>query len=59
MKKLAETTTSGTSPALTLKSPVKTRYVLVWITAVPHSGSDGYSGAGYKQAITDVTFKGQ
>ena len=37
---------------------VKSQYVLLWITAVPNAPSDGYSGAGYKQAVTDVTFKG-
>jgi hypothetical protein len=37
---------------------VKTQYVLLWITAVPYAPTDGFSGAGYKQAVTDVTFKG-
>ncbi|MFI7005760.1 protein kinase family protein [Streptomyces sp. NPDC050145] len=38
--------------------PVRTRYVLVWLTALPHAGQDGYSGAGYKQGITEVKFTG-
>jgi hypothetical protein len=37
---------------------VKTRYVLVWITAAPFGSGDQYSGSGYKQAITDVKFTG-
>jgi hypothetical protein len=37
---------------------VKTQYVLLWITAVPYAPTDGYSGAGYRQAITDVKFTG-
>lgn len=59
MSKLASTTTRGTTATLTLRSDVKTRYVLVWLTAVPYSSAKDYSRAGYKQAITDVTFKGQ
>jgi hypothetical protein len=59
MKKLTETTTRDTAASLTVKSAAKTRYVLVWLTAMPHSNADDYSGSGYKQAITDVTFKGQ
>lgn len=37
---------------------LKTQYVLLWITDVPLATSDGYSGSGYKQAITDVKFTG-
>jgi hypothetical protein len=59
MKKLAETTTETTEASVTVKGAAKTRYVLLWLTAMPHSEADDYSGAGYKQAITDVTFKGQ
>jgi serine/threonine protein kinase len=59
MKKLTETTTRGTSVSLTVKSAAKARYVLVWLTAMPPSAADDYSGSGFKQAITDVTFKGQ
>ncbi|MGW6527008.1 protein kinase family protein [Streptomyces venezuelae] len=50
-------TTSGTLK-LKAKKPVKTRYVLLWMTEVPKSPVDGYYGAGYKQAITDVKLKG-
>ncbi|GHA16672.1 serine/threonine protein kinase [Streptomyces echinoruber] len=58
MKEIGTATTSGTS--LTVKAPksVKTRYVLLWITDVPHAPQDDYSGAGYKQAVTDVKFTG-
>ncbi|GAA2294150.1 protein kinase family protein [Streptomyces atrovirens] len=58
MKEIGTATTSGTSLTVEAAKPLKTRYVLVWITAAPHAPSDGYSGAGYKQAITEVTFKG-
>ncbi|MEU8540130.1 protein kinase family protein [Streptomyces sp. NPDC048717] len=58
MKKLATATTSGSSLPMTLKSPEKVRYVLIWFTALPHSGADEFSGAGYKQAVTNVSFKG-
>jgi hypothetical protein len=37
---------------------LKTQYVLLWITDVPMAPGDGYSSAGYKQAITDVKFTG-
>ncbi|MFJ8189847.1 protein kinase family protein [Streptomyces sp. NPDC096094] len=58
MKEIATATTSGTSLTAKAAKPLKTQYVLLWITAVPSAPSDGYSGAGYKQAVTDVTFKG-
>ena len=38
--------------------PVKSRYVLVWFTALPYAQGDTYSEAGYKQAITDLKFTG-
>ncbi len=37
---------------------MKTRYVLVWLTALPYAPDDQFSDAGYKQAITDVKFTG-
>jgi hypothetical protein len=37
---------------------LKTQYVLLWITDVPKAPQDSYSGAGYKQAVTDVKFTG-
>ncbi|MBT2446459.1 serine/threonine protein kinase [Streptomyces sp. ISL-43] len=58
MKKIADTTTSGTAVKLTPVEPVKTRYVLLWITALPQAPGDEYSDPGYKQGVTDVTFKG-
>ncbi|MET9825083.1 MULTISPECIES: protein kinase family protein [unclassified Streptomyces] len=58
MKEIASSTTTGTSLTAKASKAVKTRYVLLWMTDVPNAPSDGYSGAGYKQAITDVTFKG-
>ncbi|WP_327305755.1 protein kinase family protein [Streptomyces sp. NBC_01298] len=58
MPKIATATTSNSSFSLTADKPVKTRYVLLWITAMPWAPSDTYTGAGYKQAITDVKFAG-
>ncbi|WP_431035170.1 protein kinase family protein [Streptomyces sp. P6-2-1] len=58
MKEIAKDTTTGSKLAIKAKKPVKTRYVVMWITAMPYAAKDGYSGAGYKQAITDVTFMG-
>ncbi|MFD1657648.1 protein kinase family protein [Streptomyces caeni] len=58
MRKLGTLTTTGTSPTVKATKPVKTRYVLVWLTALPHAEGDQYSDAGYKQAITDVKFTG-
>ncbi|MEV5978789.1 protein kinase family protein [Streptomyces sp. NPDC052114] len=58
MKKIANATTSGKNLKIAAKKPVKARYVLLWMTEVPNSGTDGYYGAGFKQGITDVKFKG-
>ncbi|MEU3896031.1 protein kinase family protein [Streptomyces sp. NPDC045251] len=58
MRKIGTVTTSGTDATVKLTKPVKTQYVLVWLTALPHAPGDKYSDPGYKQAITDVTFKG-
>ncbi|MGW2560628.1 protein kinase family protein [Streptomyces sp. NPDC001514] len=58
MKKIATTQTSDSSAKLTMKESVNSRYVLLWMTAMPYSPQDGVSGAGYKQGITDVKFTG-
>ncbi|MER6525414.1 protein kinase family protein [Streptomyces sp. NPDC001508] len=60
MDKIGSVRTNGTNATVKLGKPVKTQYVLVWLTAVPRSGPDPaeYSGAGYKQAITEVKFAG-
>jgi hypothetical protein len=58
MKEIGTATTSGTSLTVKVSKSVKTQYVLMWITAVPSAPADGYSSAGYKQAIIDVQFKG-
>ncbi|WP_127354723.1 protein kinase family protein [Actinacidiphila soli] len=58
LSKLATTSTSGKTATLSAKGSVSTRYVVVWLTALPYSPADQYSGAGYKQAITNVVFKG-
>ncbi|MGW5867363.1 protein kinase family protein [Streptomyces sp. NPDC055239] len=58
MKKIGTVTTTGKTAKIKAKKSVATRYVLVWLTDVPSSPRDEYSGAGYKQAITDVKFAG-
>ncbi|MFD4789384.1 serine/threonine protein kinase [Streptomyces sp. NPDC058459] len=60
MHKVGSTTTTDTIATVKPGKPVKGRYVLVWLTAVPQSGYDAatYSTAGYKQAITEVHFTG-
>ena len=58
MTKLGSTTTSGTSAMVTVAKPVKSRYVLVWFTALPYAPGDSYSDPGYKQAVTDLKFTG-
>ena len=60
MTKLGSKTTNGTTAKVTVDKPVKSRYVLVWLTALPYSGEDSanFSDVGYKQAITNVKFTG-
>ncbi|MFE2282660.1 protein kinase family protein [Streptomyces sp. NPDC059443] len=58
MPKIATGTTSDSTLKLATDKPVKARYVLVWITAMPKAPADTYSQAGFKQAITDVKFTG-
>ncbi|MFI2641617.1 protein kinase family protein [Streptomyces sp. NPDC018610] len=58
MKEIGTATTTGTSLTVKASKAAKTRYVLLWITDVPLAPGDGYSGSGYKQAITDVKFTG-
>ncbi|GAA2315709.1 protein kinase family protein [Streptomyces kunmingensis] len=54
----SQTRTTSQSAGIKAEKPVNTRYVLVWLTALPHADKDGYSNAGYKQGITDVKFTG-
>ncbi|WP_371670299.1 serine/threonine protein kinase [Streptomyces sp. NBC_00289] len=58
MKKIGTATGTGTSLNVKASKSLKTQYVLLWVTAVPNAPSDGYSSAGYKQAITDLKFTG-
>lgn len=58
LKKIGDGTTTDTSLKIKADKPVKTQYVLLWMTHVPESGTDGYYNAGFKQGITDVKFKG-
>ncbi|MFI6470548.1 protein kinase family protein [Streptomyces sp. NPDC050516] len=58
MKQIATVKTSDNKADLKASTPVKSRYVLLWMTAMPKSPQDIYSRAGFKQAITDVKFAG-
>ncbi|MGP4085365.1 protein kinase family protein [Streptomyces sp. KR55] len=58
MQKLGTVTTSGNSATVKTDKAVKTRYVLVWFTALPPAPGDEFSNPGYKQAVTDVKFTG-
>ncbi|TCR24110.1 protein kinase family protein [Streptomyces sp. BK205] len=60
MTKIGSVTTDDTTATIKVGKPVKSRYVLVWLTAMPYSGDDpaNYSNPGYKQAITNVKFTG-
>lgn len=51
--------TSDTGLDFALDKPVKTRYVLVWITAMPHRTANKAIGAyepGYQDSIAEVSF---
>ncbi|MGW0752250.1 protein kinase family protein [Streptomyces sp. NPDC002587] len=56
LHKIATGTTSDKQLDLVTQTPVKARYVVLWLTAMPKSGASDYSGAGYKQGITNVSF---
>ncbi|MPY58282.1 protein kinase family protein [Streptomyces spongiae] len=58
MKEIGTVTTDGTTATVKASKSLKTQYVLLWITDVPYAPTDGYSTAGFKQAITDVKFTG-
>ncbi|MEU2712761.1 protein kinase family protein [Streptomyces sp. NPDC007205] len=60
MTRIGEATTTSNTATVKVTKPVTTRYVLVWLTAVPKSGYDStlYADAGYKQAIGEVKFTG-
>ncbi|KAB7848442.1 protein kinase family protein [Streptomyces mobaraensis] len=59
LKKLSEVTENSVKAKLSLKKPAKTRYVLVWITAMPNAPQEEWSKAGHKQGITEVRFRGR
>ncbi|MEU3101096.1 protein kinase family protein [Streptomyces griseoflavus] len=58
MRELGTVKTNGHEATVKADKPQKTRYVLVWITAMPYAPGDTYSSAGYKQGITDLKFIG-
>ncbi|MBH1934747.1 protein kinase family protein [Streptomyces sp. AV19] len=53
-------TTSKTAQ-FKLAKPVETRYILLWMTAVPNNPYDGatFTEPGFKQAINEVRFRGR
>ncbi|RII06934.1 Serine/threonine-protein kinase PrkC [Streptomyces sp. YIM 130001] len=58
MDRIGAGQTSSKKLTVKAKDSTATRYVLLWITDVPMSPQDQFSGSGYKQAITDVKFSG-
>ncbi|MFF3084910.1 protein kinase family protein [Streptomyces nojiriensis] len=56
MKQIATGSTKDKQLELTTDTPVKTRYVVLWLTAMPKAPASEYSGAGYKQGISNVVF---
>ncbi|MEV7439749.1 protein kinase family protein [Streptomyces sp. NPDC091204] len=56
MKQIVTGSTKDKQLELATDTPVKTRYVVLWLTAMPKSGASEYSGAGYKQGISNVVF---
>ncbi|CAL9497516.1 serine/threonine protein kinase [Streptomyces pilosus] len=58
MQKLGTVKTNENEATVKADKPAKTRYVLVWITAMPYAPGDTFSNAGYKQGITDLKFIG-
>ncbi|WP_424212806.1 protein kinase family protein [Streptomyces sp. BI20] len=58
LPEIASATTQASPLTLNAKKPVKTRYVVLWITAMPYAGNTEFSDPGYKQYITDVKFTG-
>lgn len=60
LHRLTSGSTFGTKLKLTVAKPVATRYVVVWLTALPHSDgvANAYSRPGYQQGVGEVSFTG-
>ncbi|MEU6310373.1 protein kinase family protein [Streptomyces sp. NPDC047014] len=56
LQQIATGTTSDKRMELTAAKPVKARYVVLWLTAMPKAGASEFSTAGYKQGISNVVF---
>ena len=58
LRRLTTGSTSGTTLKLTVAKPVTTRYVVVWLTALPYSSgqANAYSRPGYQQGVGEVSF---
>lgn len=58
MRKLGSATTNSDVAKVSVNNAPATRYVVVWLTAMPSEPADGYSVAGHKQGISEVSFTG-
>ncbi|MFF4390439.1 protein kinase family protein [Streptomyces sp. NPDC001552] len=56
MKQIATGTTKEKQLELATETPVKTRYVVLWLTAMPMGPASEFSAAGFKQGISNVVF---
>ena len=58
--KLASGQTGDSKMTLQPGKAAKSRYVLIWITAVPNAPAEGngYNQSGFKQAVEEVSFSG-
>ncbi|GGO86240.1 protein kinase family protein [Wenjunlia tyrosinilytica] len=58
MKKIGGGSTQNRTLKIQGGKAVRTRYVLLWLTELPHAPKDDFSNDGYKQGITDLSFAG-
>ncbi|WP_406738160.1 protein kinase family protein [Streptomyces sp. NBC_00853] len=56
MKQIATGTTKEKQLELATETPVTTRYVVLWLTAMPMGPASEFSAAGFKQGISNVVF---
>ncbi|WP_423833552.1 protein kinase family protein [Streptomyces manipurensis] len=56
MQKIADGTTTKKQLDIVAEKPVKARYVVLWITAMPKAPPSDFSRAGFKQGISNVVF---
>jgi len=58
LTKLGSTQTTQDKINVELTQQTQTRYVLIWLTALPHAPAEQSLGAGYRQAIAETSFTG-